>query len=105
VFDVSYHFEGVELFLDLLCKHRREPVAGCNVSSAVIVLRRPRIVELNTRAEGNVSFATLWSAWKTPRASIRNARSRKVVLITNGALVVGRARRIRPEARSFVCWA
>ena len=34
----AYHFEGIEFFLDLLCKHRRKPVACGNVTSAVVVM-------------------------------------------------------------------
>jgi hypothetical protein len=34
----TYHFERVELFLDLLRKHRGEPVASCDISSAVVIV-------------------------------------------------------------------
>jgi hypothetical protein len=35
----TYHLEGIELFLDLLSKHRRKPITSCDVPSTIIVLR------------------------------------------------------------------
>ena len=50
----AYHFESVKLLLDLLCKHRSEPVAGSDLSSSIILRARPGIVELDARTEGDV---------------------------------------------------
>jgi hypothetical protein len=35
---LAYHFERVELLLDLLRKHRGEPVASRDISSAVVIV-------------------------------------------------------------------
>ena len=34
----AYHFERIELFLDLLREHRGEPVASRDISSAVVIV-------------------------------------------------------------------
>lgn len=34
----AYHFERVELLFDLLRKHRGKPIAGCDISPAVIIV-------------------------------------------------------------------
>ena len=95
MFDSTYHLEGVELFLDLLCKHRGKPVAGCDVSPTVVVLRRPCIVKLNTWAKSDISLTGLRCSGETSRASIWYARCfGKVVLIAKRRSVIGRARRI-----------
>ncbi len=52
----TYHLEGVELLFDLLSKHRRQAVAGCNLTPTVILSTRPGVVELDSRAEGSISF-------------------------------------------------
>ena len=57
--DQTYHLESVEFLFDLLSKHRSKTVARSNISSAIIVGGRPRIIELNTRAEADVSRTTL----------------------------------------------
>jgi hypothetical protein len=53
--DDSYHLEVVDLFSDLLSEQRRQTVASRNVSTTVILATRPGVVELNARAEHDVS--------------------------------------------------
>lgn len=102
----THHFEGVELLFDLLRKHGREPVAGRNVSSPVIILGRPCIMELDPWAEGNVPFAAMGRAWQTPCTPVRNSRClRKIVVIATLPFLGGCTRGIRSlraEAWCFV---
>ena len=51
---LSYHLEGVELLLDLLSKHRGEPVAGRNLTTSVVFSAGPCIVKDEPRGEGGV---------------------------------------------------
>ena len=66
----TYHLEGVELFLDLLCEHRSQPVARSNLSTSVVIGRRPRIVELDARAKAD-SNGPLRCAWQASGAGVR----------------------------------
>jgi hypothetical protein len=54
----TYHFERVELLLDLLCQDRSQPVACRNVATAVIVRGAPGIVELDARRKCNAFAAS-----------------------------------------------
>ena len=56
----AYHLERVELFLDLLRKHRRETVAGRNLAPSVVLLAWPCVVEDDARRERRVSLPALW---------------------------------------------
>jgi hypothetical protein len=62
----AYHFEGVELFFDLLSKHWRQAVARCNFASPIIFATWPSVMELNTGTESGVTLdSTRWSIWDT----------------------------------------
>jgi len=50
---LTYHLEGIQLLLDLLCQNGRQAIAGSNVTSAIILRAAPGVVELNTRREGD----------------------------------------------------
>jgi hypothetical protein len=104
---VTYHLEGIEFFLNLLRQHRCEPIAGRNISSTVVVLRRPGIVELYTWAECDVSFATLWCAGETSGASIRYTRCPcEVVVVSSARLLlwcIWRMGSWRIEAWGYIC--
>lgn len=53
-----YHFESVELLLDLLGKHWGKTVASSNLAPTIIFPAWPSIVELNARAEGGISLGS-----------------------------------------------
>ena len=57
---VYYHLESIQLFLNLLCKHGCQTVAGSNLSSSVILSAGPGVVKLNTRTERGIALAPLW---------------------------------------------
>lgn len=49
------HFEGIQLFLDLLSKHWGQPVASSDFAPPIILPAWPRIMELDARAETDIS--------------------------------------------------
>lgn len=53
---MPYHFEGVQLFLDLLSQHGSETIACCNLPPPVVFHAWPSIVELDSRTEADVVF-------------------------------------------------
>jgi len=57
--DLHFHFEGIELLFDLLCKHWSQTVAGCNLPPAVVLCTWPSVVKLDSRAKRNVSDKSL----------------------------------------------
>ena len=61
--DRAHHFEGIEFLLDLLCKHRREAVARCNVSTTVVIRCGMGVVELKSRTEANVPRRSIGCSW------------------------------------------
>ena len=66
----SYHLERVELLLDRLRQHRRQPVAGCNFSPSVIFTAWPCIMKYNPWTERNITSQmslTFWRAWQALR--------------------------------------
>lgn len=54
----TYHFEIVELLLDLLSQHGCEPVAGRDLSTPIVLLARPSIVEHDSGGESGVPLGT-----------------------------------------------
>lgn len=66
---ITYHLEGVELLFDLLSKHGRQAVAGCNLASAIILSTGPGIVELDSRAECGISLTD--GALRSARNALR----------------------------------
>ena len=62
----AYHLEGVQLLLDLLRQHRRQPITSRNLAPPIIKVASIRVVKLNAGAEGNVTgCVAAWSAWGT----------------------------------------
>lgn len=51
----THHFEVVDLLPNLLSKQGGETVAGRNLSTSVVLAARPGFVELNARAEHDIS--------------------------------------------------
>ena len=71
---MTYHFERVQFLLDLLREHRCQPVAGGNLSAAIVVGSRPGVVELDARAKGDVFEGSLRCTGQAPRARVGQAR-------------------------------
>lgn len=53
--DDAYHLEVIDLLADLLSEQRRQTVASRNVATTIILAAGPGVVELNARAEHDVS--------------------------------------------------
>lgn len=64
-----FHFEGVQLLLDLLSEHWRQAIARRNLTAPVILSTWPRVVKDNPWAESSISLAgaTLGRGWSTLR--------------------------------------
>jgi hypothetical protein len=87
------HLEVVNLLTNLLGKQRRQAVAGRDISTAVVLARRPGVVELDTRAEGDVPS----NARRSDRSALRiraivAPTLRKEIILTLNLHVVVRAR-------------
>lgn len=54
IFTDTHHLEIVDLLTDLLGKKRRQAVAGCDLSTAIILATGPGVVELDTRVPVDV---------------------------------------------------
>ena len=52
---VAHHLQGVEFFLDLLSQHRRQAVAGRNLTTSVVFPTWPGVMKLESGAERYVS--------------------------------------------------
>lgn len=50
----THHLEIVDLLTDLLGKQRRQAVAGCDITTAIILAAGPGVVELNPRVPVDV---------------------------------------------------
>lgn len=80
----TYHFECVELFLDLLSQHRREAIARSNISTTIVFSTRPRVVEDDTRAEGcTTSVVSLRGARGALGVLTKPQGGHKVVLVAD----------------------
>ncbi len=69
----TYHFEGVELLLDLLGQHWRQPIASRNIASAVVIVAAPGIMKLDSWIEADVPGTAMGRAWQAPRAPIHHS--------------------------------
>lgn len=96
----TYHLEGVQLLFDLLSEHRCQPVAGCNLSSTIILSARPGIMKLNSWAEANVpgSEASRRTWYTLGFAARKLCQGKKVIITFNG----DRIRSSVAKTRSFV---
>ena len=102
---ITYHLEGIEFFLDLLCQHRGQAVASGNVATAVVLLAVPGVVEDNARAEGGIALERARGRSRCTFGVLAEAKSRhKIILAADGhgpgpsvalGLVVGGARGTR----------
>ena len=92
---VTYHFEAIELYLDLLRKHRSEPTARSNITSTVIVRTGPRIIELNARAERNILQGPMWCILGAHSRDQYSRRASKAIFTINvdraSTVIVGSA--------------
>lgn len=80
----TYHFEVVQLLLDLLSKHGGQAVAGSNFAAAIVLSTGPCVVEDDSGAEGCVALArTLRSSGGTLGVLAEPEGRHKVVLIAN----------------------
>lgn len=66
----TYHFEGIELLLNLLSEHWSEPVARGNLSTTIVLRGRPGVMELDAGTEADIPERTLGCGGKTPCARI-----------------------------------
>lgn len=58
----THHFKVVNLLPNLLGQQRRQAITSRNLAASIILTTRPGLVELDTRAEHNVSSGhRLWS--------------------------------------------
>lgn len=83
---IAHHLERVQLLLDLLRKHRSEPVASGNLPTAVVVRSGPCVVELETRAERDITTRPVGRAGQAPCAGVGQTRwaSKVVVPLVHG---------------------
>lgn len=91
---VTYHFEGIKFLLDLLRKHRREPVASSNFSTTIIVRSRPSVVELQSWAEADASSGPVRGGRQTLSAHVGWQARQTVEVIAIAELycrIVGRS--------------
>lgn len=90
----THHLEIVDLLTDLLGKQRRQAVAGCNISPAVILATGPGVVELDARVPVDVPPADwLRSDWGALRVcAVVPATFRQEVIFTLDLHMLARAR-------------
>ena len=63
---MTYHLKAIQLLLNLLCQHRRQPIASSNLASSIIKVARISVMELDPWAKGDVSrCVTAWCSRST----------------------------------------
>lgn len=77
----TYHFESVQLLLDLLSKNRRQTIASSDFTPTIVFSTGPGLVELDARAEADVTRAT-WSNGSTLRLKSTEFGNRGEVVLT-----------------------
>lgn len=79
----KYHFESVQLLLDLLSKEGRQAIACSNLTSSIILPGWPGVMELYPRAEANIAGCkTPRRAWQALRITTSKIRQRQEVLFS-----------------------
>ena len=78
---LAHHLKSIQFLLNLLCEHGSEPIARSNLPAAVVVRSRPGIVELYTRAKGNV-LRTVWSVRKASGVIVAYTRGTAEIIFS-----------------------
>ena len=85
----TYHFEGVQLFFDLLGQHRRQTIAGGDFSAPIVFSTWPSIVEYNPGAERNVSRYASRRSWCALLIATRIVLQRQEIIVSLNVNRVG----------------
>lgn len=80
----TYHFEGIELLLDLLGQHWCQAVAGSDLAPTVILLAGPSIVKNDSWREGSIALRAALRCDRCTLSVLTQSEGRhKIILVTN----------------------
>ena len=82
---MTYHFEVVQLLLDLLGKHWGQAVTSRDFAPAIVLPAWPGVVKYDTGTKGSVTLGrVLWGSWSALGVLTKSEGGHEVVLVTNG---------------------